>query len=314
MRSTRWLPILLALAGALAHARPSTSVPPVNQPLVGPQAALERLADAYRDRSPDSVLSNLTLDYRFHSLGMGDSLLKFTLGSDREAEAGVIRGMLNGVIRNGDTLMAAADSVGMNIDGISEGVDPEHPDSTQHYRVLTVRLFQFGVRTTRGIRLDSATGINIFHVVRGDAALLPDGQAADSLRWYVRRWLEDMTGVNAELAQRQGGCGEEPAPLQGPRSRGDTPAIPTVLAVRPLTNPACTKLEVRCDLPGLEPARVEVFDANGRRVNRRDVDVATAGTMTIEAGRGAKLYPGVYWVRIGQGLRPPVTRMVVVAR
>src|SRR5262245_30061201 len=314
MRSNRWLPILLALACSLAHARPSTSVPPVNQPLVGPQAALERFADAYRDRSPDSVLANLTLDYRFHALGTGDSLLKFTIGSDREMEAGVIRGMLHGVIRNGDTLMAAADSVGMNIDGVSEGVDPEHPASTQHYRVLTVRLFSFGVRTTRGIRLESATGVNVFHVVRGDAALLPDSQPADSLRWYVRRWLEDMTAVNAELAQRQGGCGEEPPPLQGPRSTGGTPALPTMLAVRPLTNPACTMLEVRCDLPGAEPAHVEVYDANGRRVNRRDVEVAAAGTMTIEAGRGAKIYPGVYWVRVGQGHRPPVTRMVVVAR
>ncbi|HXS81774.1 MAG TPA: hypothetical protein VN896_03565 [Methylomirabilota bacterium] len=313
MRTNRWLPILLALACSLAHARPSTSVPPVNQPLVGPQAALERFADAYRDRAPDSVLANLTLDYRFHTLGMGDSLLKFTIGSDREMEAHVIRGMLHGVIRNGDTLMAPADSVGMTIDGISEGVDPEHPDSTQHYRVLNVRLFSFGVRTTRGLRMNS-TGLNIFHVVRGDAALLADGQPADSLRWYVRRWLEDMTGVNAELAGRQGGCGEEPPPIQGPSSRGDSPALPTALAVRPLTNPACTKLEVRCDLPGVEPARVEVYDANGRRVNRRDVDVAAAGTMTIEAGRGAKLYPGVYWVRVGQGLRPPVTRMVVVGR
>jgi hypothetical protein len=49
-------------------------------------------------------------------------------------------------------------------------------------------------------------------------------------------------------------------------------------------------------------------------VNRRDIEIAAAGTMTIEAGRGARLNPGVYWVRVGQGLRTPVTRMVVVAR
>ena len=315
MRAHRWLPILILLSGSSAHSRPSTSVLPVNQPLVGPQAALERLADAYRDRSPDSVLANLTLDYRFHSVGSSDSMLSFTIGSDRETEAGVIRGMLHGVIRNGDTLMAPADSVGMIIDGINEGVDPEHPDSTQHYRVLSVRRFGFGVRTTRGVRLDAVTGLNIFHVVRGDAALLPDGQQVDSLRWFVRRWLEDVSGLKAELDHREGSCGEAPAPVPGPRSGGvGTPAVPGVLAVHALTNPACAKLEVRCDLPGKEPARVEVYDVGGRRVNQRDVSVASAGTMTIEAGQGAKLLPGVYWVRLGQGTRPPTTRMVVVAQ
>src|SRR5262249_51787915 len=91
------------------------------------------------------------------------------------------------------------------------------------------------------------------------------------------------------------------------------PAVPVMLAVRPLTNPACAKLDVRCDLPGLEPARVEVYDVSGRRVNQREVAVASAGTMTIEAGHGAKLYPGIYWVRVAQGLRRPATRMVVVA-
>jgi hypothetical protein len=95
--------------------------------------------------------------------------------------------------------------------------------------------------------------------------------------------------------------------------RRPCPALPTVLAVRALANPACAKLEVTCDLPGREPARVEVYDVSGRRVNQREVAVAAAGTVTIEAGHGANIYPGVYWVRVGQGVRPPATRMVVVA-
>ena len=303
---------LVAVASAAA-ARPSTSVPPVNQPLVGPQAALERLADGYRDLSPDSVAASLTADYRFHA--SSDSLPGFVWGSSRDEEMRLVRGVMRGVIRDGDTLMAPADSVGMILDGIGEGVDPEHPDSVLHYRVLTVRRFEYGWRTSRGMRFSTRSNLHVFHVVRGDVAqLLPD-QPPDSLRWYVRRWLEDISGFNAELQNREGACGEPPAPVPGPRSAGgQTPAVPTALAVHTLRNPACSKLEVRCDLPGMEPARVEVYDVTGRRVNRRDVDVAAAGTLTIEAGRGARIYPGVYWVRIGQGLRQPVTRMVVVAR
>jgi len=303
---------LLAVASVAAASR-STSVPPVNQPLSGPEAALERLADGYRDRSPASVIANLTLDFRFHS--KGDSLLRYTSGSSRDDEARVIEGMLHGVIRGGDTLADPADSVGMILDGISEGVDPEHPDSTLRYEVLTVRRFELGFRTARGLRVTTASPLNVFHIVRGDVALLEQGQPADSTRWYVRRWLEDVSAVNAGLAEREGGCGEAPAPVAGPRSGGGrSTAPPTALEVHALTHPACAKLEVRCDLPGREPARVEVYDVSGRLVNRRDIEIAAAGTMTIEAGHGAALNPGVYWVRVAQGLRAPVTRMVVVAR
>ena len=313
MRANRFVPLLLALACSNAHASPSTSVPPVNQPAKPQEAALERLADGYRNRSPEAVIATMTADFRFHT--KSDSLAEFFGGMDREDEARIVNGMLHGSISNGDTLMPPADSVGMTIDGVSEGVDPEHPDSTQHYEVLAVRRFEMAIRLHNGQHLWSTSALHVFHVVRGDAAVLAPGQPADSTRWYVRRWLEDISGLNSELAGREGGCGEEPAPTPGPHSKsGSTPAVPTVLAVRALTSPACSKLEVRCDLPGREPAHVDVYDVSGRIVNRRNIEIAAAGTMTIEAGRGAQLTPGVYWVRVGQGLRTPVTRMVVVAR
>ena len=311
MRSLPSLAPLLIAVASVAAANPSTSVPPVNQPLMGAEAALERLADGYRDRSPEAVLANLTADFRFHS--KGDSLLMYTSGLSREYEAGVIEGMLHGVIRGGDTLVAPADSVGMFIDGISAGVDPEHPDSTLQYQVLTVRRFEMGVRTVRGSRLLITSPLDVFHLVSGDAAILAPGQRPDPRRWYVRRWLEDVSAMNVDLAKREGRCDEAPAPAAGRGSRGGGAATPTTLAVHALANPTCTKVEVRCDLPGPEPAHIDLYDVSGRLVNQRKIEVAAAGTLTIEAGQGAKLNPGVYWVRVGQGERTPVTRMVVVA-
>lgn len=290
----------------------STSIPPVNQPLEGPQATLERLAQAYRGLSPEDIGAALTADYRFHALG--DSLTQFVGGSAREIEMRAVRGILRGVLRNGDTLQHAADSVGMSLDGIHENPDPEHPDSTQHYRVLTVGRFEMGFRRTDGQRFITAPHVNVFHLVRGDVAVREDGQPADANRWYIRRWIEDVAGIREQLGNQPGGCGEEAAPIAGPRSRRDSPAKPAVLAIRPLANPACASLEVTCDLPGAEPAHVEVYDVSGRRVNRRDVPVASAGRVTLEAGKGAKLLPGVYWVRLGQAARRPSTRMVVVAK
>lgn len=302
---------IVASAALPAHAV-STSIPPANQPLDGPQATLERLARAYRDLMPEGVGAVLAADYTFHALG--DSLIRFVEGSSREREMRAVDGMLRGVIRSGDTLMSPVDSAGMTLDGIQEHVDPEHPDSTQHYRVLTVGRFELGLRHTDGRRIVSAPHVNVFHLVRGDAAVRAPGQPADVKRWYIRRWIEDVAGIRQQLGNQQGGCGENAAPTAGPRSRLASPAGPAALAIRPLTSPACASLEVTCDLPGAEPAHVEVYDVSGRRVNRREVPVAAAGRVTIKAGAGAKLLPGVYWVRLGQAARRPATRMVVVAR
>src|SRR5262249_55402996 len=42
MRAARWLPILLMASVGMAAANPSTSVPPVNQPVSGPESAIDR--------------------------------------------------------------------------------------------------------------------------------------------------------------------------------------------------------------------------------------------------------------------------------
>ena len=315
---TRWVCVALAAACACipgATRAESTSIPAANQPLVGPQATLDRLARAYRDRKPDDVIATYTADYRFHS--MGDSLLNYSLGMTRSDDSSSVRNMMLGEIRNGETLIAPADSIGLTMDGFEEGADPEHPDSLQHYRTVAVGRYDFGVRVGND-RMLNTSSLHVFHLVRGDAAVLVAGQSADAEHWYIRRWLENVGGVRDLLGRESGDCGESAAPVRGP----GTPPVAVapgrpgtgVLAIRPLTNPACAALNVTCELPGNEPARVEVYDVSGRLVNRRPVPVAKAGEVTVEAGRGARILPGVYWVRLTQASRRPSTRMVVVAR
>jgi len=305
-RTWTWLALSMSLA-ATAHA-PSTSIPPANQPLTGPPAALERLASAYRGLSPTGIDAVLAGDYRFHAAGeTRESLVRFAAGTSRETEMAVVRNMLRGVTHAGDKGMPRADSVGMSFDGISEGVDPEHPDSTQHYRVLTVTRAEFNIRLSNGDYLLNQPSMHVFHLVRGDAAVLAPGQAADPERWYIRRWLEDVSGLRLALGKQKGDCGEAEA------ETGE-PAAPTALGICPLTNPACAALHVACDLPGTEPAQVEVFDVSGRLVNSKRLAVRAAGRVELDAGAGARLLPGVYWVRLRQAALRPSTRMVVVAR
>jgi hypothetical protein len=306
-----WATALLTLSlGGAAHAARPSSIVPANQPVVGPQSTLEAIARGYRDRSVDSVAAHYTADWRFHAYG--DTVIHFVDGVDRKYELGVLHTIFEGVIRGADTLRAPADSVGITMDGFREGVDPEHPDSTQHYQVVEVGRFEMGLRFGDA-RLVTRSKKHVFHFVRGDVAHLVAGQPADSARWYVRRWLEDVSGVLESLSKSQGDCGEPAAPAPGPRS-GAAPPASVALAIRPLTNPACAKLEVSCDLPERGPARIDVYDVGGRRMNRRELTAAAPGRMTIEAGAGAKLPPGPYWVRISQGKYAPATRMVLVAR
>ena len=304
----------LLLAGA-ARANPSTSVPRSNQPVSGPSSALEDLADAYRHLSVSGIDRVLTDDYRFHAADENRPLFGFTEGSARVDEMRLVRNLLEGVKHEGQVAMGRADSVGMLFDGISQGVDPEHADSTQQYRVLTVTRAQWGIRMTNGVRWWNAPTLHVFHVVRGDAALLAAGQIADPDRWYIRRWLEDVSGLRTALNEKKGGCGEAPAATPTVATAGGVgSALPSTLGIHALTNPACSALRVSCDLPGSEPAKVEVYDVSGRLVNTRQVAVKTAGNVTVDAGAGAHLLPGVYWVRLGQAARKPSTRMVVVGR
>jgi len=295
----------------------TTNYPPANQPSTGPQAALDNLAMAYRRMSVAGVDAMLTNDYRFHSIGEKlASLQTYADGSPRDVEMASVRALLEGVTRDGKMIMPKADSVGMSFDGVSQGIDPEHADSTQHYRVLIVFRAQWGVRTTTGLRFLNAPSLHVFHVVRGDAAVLAPGQTPDSNRWYIRRWLEDVSGVRAAAGEKQGDCGERD-PAAEPVASAVVPAsmtTPGALGIRALTNPACSLLRVSCDLPGAEPAKVEVYDVSGRLVNTKQLAVKSAGNVSVDAGAGAHLIPGVYWVRLAQAKRPPSTRMVVVAR
>ncbi len=311
MQHGRALAILFTLSLASIAQAVSTSIPPSNQPLSGPTAAIEDLARAYRAMSVDGIEAVLTADYRFHAQRNGP--LGFTFGASREDEIQVIRHMLVGTPGDSRAGMARADSVGMSFDGVTQGVDPEHPDSTQNYQVLVVTRAQWGLRMVDGRRMWNTPSLHVFHVVRGDAAVLVAGQTADPERWYIRRWLEDVSGLRKSLGAQKGECGEQ-LPVADAITAARTPAMPGMLGVRALTNPACAALRVSCDLPGGEPARVDVYDVSGRLVNSRQLVVKGPGNVTVDAGTGTRLLPGVYWVRLAQAARTPSTRMVVVAR
>jgi hypothetical protein len=311
MRGFRFIATLSALLfPVLGHANPVTDYPITKQPVTGPAWAIEAYAQAFRDRSSAGIDAVLTADYTFHSSQFAAGYVN---GNARQNELETADNMLNGLKRDGVVIFTPPQSVSMSVDGVSDNIDPEHADSTQHYRVLTVTRLGFEIVRDSTTKMTSAPSVHVIHVVRGDAALLMPGQTADPKRWYIRRWLEDIRGLNAQLREKKGECGDEPAAEPGTASAG-LPELPSVLVVRPLTNPACAAMRLQLELPGHEDAKVQVYDVSGRLVNERKLRAPSPGTQSIDAGTGAQILPGIYWVRVEQAKRRPGVRMVVVAR
>jgi len=280
-------------------------MPTVRRPPRTPMDAVAALGRAYSERSEESLASLLTDDYRFHFDPKGSvPLSRYPDGFDRAHELQVMAGLFRGVTHAGGGVSPAAESVSVSIDSLTLNADPEHPDSTTHYQLVVAHGFVLTMSLPGGREVRTTRGLQAFHVVRGDAAVVARGQTAEASRWYIRRWLEGTDAMASALAGRTGECGEpEAAPA------GRAPA----LGIRPLGNPACPTIDVLCDIPGSGPAGLDVFDVLGRLRNHRDVVAATPGTIRLSAGEGAHLAPGVYWVRLTQARRS-VSRMVVVAR
>lgn len=143
--------------------------------------------------------------------------------------------------------------------------------------------------------------VQVLHLVRGGSAPA-DGLPASVDRWYVGCGERGVESIAALLGSHETAGREVASPP------------PMNLAIHPVTNPTASSLDVMCDLPGNEPASIEVFDVMGRRVTGRDITMATSGTARVRLDSGVKLAPGSYWLKLTQGTRPPVSLRIVVAR
>lgn len=291
-------------APALAAAPRRDAKPPLRP--VSPQNTVRCLADAYEHMSLDEFSSLLSADYVFH-FSTGDSTGRgFLNGFDREHEIGSAKGLFNlypGTEDSPNRVVSIRTSAGR----LEESPDPEHPDSISHYRVVVARNFGIDMKTAGNEEMQSLAATEVFYLVRGDVARLVEGQVPLAGRWYIRRWMEDVDAFAKSMAGRDGHC-DEPSPA------GAESVLPAVFGVRPVDSPLCPTLEVVCDLPTAEPATLEVFDLQGRRLAKQELRPPGPGPMRIAAGSGQRFAPGAYWLRLTQGRRVPSKRLVVVAR
>ncbi len=86
------------------------------------------------------------------------------------------------------------------------------------------------------------------------------------------------------------------------------------LAIAPVhPNPTrAGALTVHFALPTAAPAQIELLDVSGRRVVSRDVGSLGAGRHALDLRAGRPLAPGLYLVRVRQGVSTRATRVVVL--
>ena len=89
----------------------------------------------------------------------------------------------------------------------------------------------------------------------------------------------------------------------------EAPQADPTFAMRLMPNPATTLARLVLQLAGTAPARVEVFDVLGRPVQRLELDTA-AGQQGLDLDV-QHLAAGMYWVRVMEGARFGVTKLVV---
>jgi len=104
--------------------------------------------------------------------------------------------------------------------------------------------------------------------------------------------------------------------LVGPDATIDVPpaGAPAFALERVRPNPApAMRLVVSFTLPTEAPARLEVFDVRGARVGVQDVGSLGAGRHTVPLP-SPRLAPGIYLVRLSQGVASMTQRITVVPR
>jgi hypothetical protein len=140
-------------------------------------------------------------------------------------------------------------------------------------------------------------------VIADAVAADPNNQIGGSVSGYFdgrKQWFsERLQAVKAQVGA--GSC----------VTAVDVAAIPG-LSLSLAANPTRSDMAVAFTLADASPARLELFDMAGRRVEAREVGALGAGRHVATFGQGTKLAPGIYLVRLVQGARTLTTRAALL--
>jgi len=179
---------------------------PVND---SPQNLMIRFEKSYEFQDLPTYSKLLTSDFRYtFSLASDPTLVDRypNWGLDDEVES--TKHLFEGFTNSSGDPVSAASRIDMTLTGVQYGSDFTHADSASHYQKVVVTSVDMTIEVP-GVPEPTTYRISArheFYIVRGDAAVLDEGQEARTDRWYIRKWddLSTNTAAVSRLASING--------------------------------------------------------------------------------------------------------------
>ena len=161
-----------------------------------PAHAVSRFVSSYEQRNEDAYAGMFTGDYTYEFSTTTDPTLvqEYSTGWFKTDETESSSHLFHGYTPPGGATLPAAKSIDINFavdtptDDNSPGIDPVT------HKVLATRVdgsFTVPQAGSEPLIYVITNNYNVFYFVRGDSAVgLGSSQPADSLHWYVYRWVD----------------------------------------------------------------------------------------------------------------------------
>jgi hypothetical protein len=150
-----------------------------------------RFEAAYEYQALAEYAALFTADFRFAFSSDADpdlvSQFGDTWGRDHEIQS--TSHLFVGFTNSGGQYHAPASLIALTLNGPQIFADLDYPDSAAFYAYMivpSIRL-ELEISNTDGFTMQVP---HDFYLVRGDAAVLDSSQPADSVHWYIRRWVD----------------------------------------------------------------------------------------------------------------------------
>ena len=166
---------------------------PIND---SPQNLMIRFEKSYEFQDLPNYQKLLTSDFRYTFSQQADPNLVNLYpnwGFDDEVES--TKHLFEGFVNSTGQTVPAASKIEMTLTSIQYGQDFTHSDSGSYYQKVVVPSVEMTIEVPPAPGSTDPTIYQIgngarheFYIVRGDAAVLSEGQEARSDRWYIRRW------------------------------------------------------------------------------------------------------------------------------
>jgi hypothetical protein len=199
--------IPLAFLGAVG-CTPEPIGPPIERipEATTPQNAMTRFERLYEGEGASDYGAMFAANFRFQFSPHADERLvgRYPEGLGKADELMAAQNLFGSFLDAEGRPVPGAVTIHLNLLPTNRPVDDPSrvgggavPDSTRWYKLLEVPSVGLLVVTgpDDGYHIN---GRHLFRLVRGDAAVLEQGQRADSTRWYIYSW-EDQTPVLAVL-------------------------------------------------------------------------------------------------------------------